>query len=948
MERTMMVRSVLATALAMALTACGGGGGGGSNVRVDPPPTTPTPPTTPPPTTPPPAKPQEPAFDAHLSVTNARAAQAAGLTGQGVRIGIVDSGVQRNAVALNGRVLANFNYIDPARNNLAVDDVVGHGTAVASLAAGAAVGTWPGGIAPGAQIVSARIISDKPPTDDGSGQGNAFSGPLGVAQVHQDLISYNVKVMNNSWGGLYWTDLPTTAQVAAEYRPFVINHGGLVVFAAGNDGRSEPSSLAALPSQKGVAGTLPAADLERGWLVATAVDPFTPGALASYSNACGQAARYCLAAPGSAVYPDANGGSYYWNYGTSFAAPLVSGAAALVWQRFPYFNNDLVRQTLLGTAKDIGAPGVDPVFGYGLLDIGRAINGPGRFDWGDVVANVDAGSTNSMWSNDITGSGGLVKQGGGKLVLAGNNSYSGATRIERGILTLQNGGVIRSNVTILAQPDPDSTGLQFNGGTPRVIGNVVNGGSVFLTTGNTTGTIEGNYTQQPGAQVMIALGANALQVTGNATINGGVRVHGFVSGYVPQNGTRQDLIHAAGGLNGTFSTQATSTGLQGLTLVAPTYGYDSNNAWLNVNQVSVTAAASGLSASAQAAAQRLEGAFAVLDGNTGLQGSPFGTAAGALQWAGGGQQGLADSLQSLSGQAHARAEAATFDSIDMSRRAIAERCDRVQATPRLRGSWQSALGEAGQGSCAGNAADSRGWMAGQDLPLGGNGLMGVAFGETRSNGGSSFGGDRGRDRQAQAQLYAGWSLGRGYALAQFGSGQFTRALDRQLLLGAGAYGVSARYGGRFSSASVEGGYRLGRAGASLTPYLGASTTRVDTDAFNELGGFGFGLRGDATRAQRSQMLAGVRGERGWGRWNLRGHAEWQQRLDGGDADWQASFVGVDAWAPLAGWNAPRGSALIGVALESWWGRNGRLSLGFDQRIGGEGARQAALRYSTGF
>lgn len=947
MERTMMVRSALATALAMAMTACGGGGGGG-NVRIDPPPTTPTPPTTPPPTTPPPAKPQEPAFDAHLSVTNARAAQAAGLTGQGVRIGIVDSGVQRNAAALNGRVVGNLNYIDPARNNLLVDDVVGHGTAVASLAAGASVGSWPGGIAPGAQIVSARIIADKPPVDDGSGKGNSFSGPLGVAQVHQDLISYNVKVMNNSWGGLYWTDLPTTAQVAAEYRPFVINHGGLVVFAAGNDARTEPSSLAALPSQQGVAGSLPAADLERGWLVATAVDPYAPGTLASYANACGQAARYCLAAPGSAVYPDANGSTYYWNYGTSFAAPLVSGAAALVWQRYPYFDNNLVRQTLLGTAKDIGAPGVDAVFGYGLLDIGRAINGPGRFDWGDVVANVDVASTGSKWSNDIVGSGGLVKQGGGTLVLAGNNSYSGATRIERGILSLQNGGVIRSNVTILGQPDPDSTGLQFNGGTPRVIGNVVNGSSVFLTTGNTTGTIEGNYTQQAGAQLMIALGANALQVTGNATINGGVRVHGFVSGYVPQNGSRQDLIHAAGGLSGTFSAPATSSGLQGLSLLQSSYGYDSNNAWLNLTQVSVTAAATGLTASAQSAAQRVDGAFSALDGNTALQGSAFGTAAGALQWAGGGSKGLEASLQSLSGQAHARAESATFDSIDMSRRAIAERFDRVQAAPRLRGAWQSALGEAGQGSFAGNAADSRGWMAGQDLPLGSNGLMGVAFGETRSNGGSSFGGDRGRDRQAQAQLYAGWNLGRGYALAQVGSGQFTRALDRQLLLGAGAYGVSARYGGRFSSASVEGGYRFGRSGASLTPYLGASTTRVDTDAFNELGGFGFGLRGDANRAQRSQMLAGIRGERGWGRWTLRGHAEWQQRLDGADAGWQASFVGVDAWAPLAGWNAPRGGALFGVALESWWGRNGRLSLGFDQRVGGEGARQAALRYSTGF
>uniref|UniRef100_UPI0013046A65 autotransporter serine protease n=2 Tax=Stenotrophomonas maltophilia TaxID=40324 RepID=UPI0013046A65 len=904
--------------------------------------------TTPPPTTPPPAKPQEPAFDAHLSVTNARAAQAAGLTGQGVRIGIVDSGVQRNAVALNGRVVANLNYIDPARNNLQVDDVVGHGTAVASLAAGASVGSWPGGIAPGAQIVSARIIADKPPVDDGSGKGNSFSGPLGVAQVHQDLISYNVKVMNNSWGGLYWTDLPTTAQVAAEYRPFVINHGGLVVFAAGNDARPEPSSLAALPSQLGVAGSLPAADLERGWLVATAVDPYAPGTLASYANACGQAARYCLAAPGSAVYPDANGGSYYWNYGTSFAAPLVSGAAALVWQRYPYFDNNLVRQTLLGTAKDIGAPGVDAVFGYGLLDISRAIKGPGRFDWGDVVVNVDAPSSGSLWSNDIVGSGGLVKQGGGTLVLGGNNSYSGATRIERGILSLQNGSVIRSNVTILAQPDPDSTGLQFNGGTPRVIGNVVNGSSVFLTTGNTTGTIEGNYTQQAGAQLMIALGANALQVTGNATINGGVRVHGFVSGYVPQNGSRQDLIHAAGGLSGTFSSPATSSGLQGLSLLQSSYGYDTNNAWLNLTQVSVTAAATGLTASAQSAAQRVDSAFSALDGDTTLQGSAFGTAAGALQWTGGGSKGLEASLQSLSGQAHARAESATFDSIDMARRAIAERFDRVQAAPRLRGAWQSALGEAGQGSFAGNAADSRGWMAGQDLPLGSNGLMGVAFGETRSNGGSSFGGDRGRDRQAQAQLYAGWNLGRGYALAQVGSGQFTRALDRQLLLGAGAYGVSARYGGRFSSASVEGGYRFGRAGASFTPYVGASSTRVDTDAFNELGGFGFGLRGEANRVQRSQMLAGIRGERGWGRWTVRGHAEWQQRLDGADADWQASFVGVDAWAPLAGWNAPRGSALFGVALESWWGRNGRLSLGFDQRVGGEGARQAALRYSTGF
>ena len=231
-----------------------------------------------------------------------------------------------------------------------------------------------------------------------------------MAQVHQDLISYNVKVMNNSWGGLYWTDLPTTAQVAAEYRPFVVNHGGLVVFAAGNDGRSEPSSSAALPSQLGVAGSLPAADLERGWLVATAVDPYAPGTLASYANGCGQAARYCGSA-GQRGLSRCKRGSYYWNYGTSFAAPLVSGAAALVWQRYPYFSNDLVRQTLLGTART-SAPRAWIRCSATACSTSVVRSTVRVASTGDVVANVDVASSGSAWRNNIVGSGGPVKQGG--------------------------------------------------------------------------------------------------------------------------------------------------------------------------------------------------------------------------------------------------------------------------------------------------------------------------------------------------------------------------------------------------------------------------------------------------------------------------------------------------------------------------------------------------------
>src|SRR5690606_38607408 len=177
-DRAEMKTSLLAAAVVSAclLVACGRGGGGGT--RPNPPPLAP-PPAPPPPTTPPPllVLEHDPAYGNHLAWTGAASAHAAGLTGAGVRIGLVDSGVNRNHPAMrDNRVVVNLNYINPATNNLALDDVVGHGTAVAQIAAGQPFGRWPGGIAPGAEIVSARIIGDKPPEDDGTGQGNEVNG----------------------------------------------------------------------------------------------------------------------------------------------------------------------------------------------------------------------------------------------------------------------------------------------------------------------------------------------------------------------------------------------------------------------------------------------------------------------------------------------------------------------------------------------------------------------------------------------------------------------------------------------------------------------------------------------------------------------------------------------------------------------------------------------------
>ncbi|ALJ27719.1 extracellular serine protease [Stenotrophomonas acidaminiphila] len=945
MRSTFRGHNALAASMALALAACGGGGGSKSS----PPPPPNPPPTSPPPTTTTP----QPAMDAHLALTNARAAQAAGFTGAGIRIGVVDSGVMRNHPTLAGRVVANFSYVDPRRNNLAVDDVVGHGTTVAQLAAGAAAGQWPGGIAPGAQIVSARIINDERPKDDGSGQGNEVTGGLGMSGVHDDLIRAGVRIMNNSWGGLYWTRPTVTAQIAAEYRPFIVGNDGLVVFATGNESRANPSDMAALPRQPGENGSRPAADLERGWLAVAALDTANPSRLADYSNACGVARNYCLVAPGTSAFvgPNATASnlSYYYGSGTSYAAPLVSGAAALVWQAFPYFDNNLVRQTLLGTATDLGDPGPDAVFGYGLLNVGKAVKGPARFDWGDVTVDVNQLGLGSVWSNDISGTGGLIKRGPGALTLTGTNTYSGQTRIELGMLALRDGASIRSDVNIGGPASPYTPSLYFMEGNNKVIGNVDSAGNLYVMNGNSSATIQGNYVQQKTARMIIALGIDALHVTGTATLQGGrVLVDRIVPGYVPQDGTRQGLIRADGGLSGQFDMAPAATQNAGLALLQADYGYDSHNAWLDLQQVSVTAAAqvAGADATAMAAAQRVQQAFELLDGDVNLRSGAFAAGAGALQRGGGGFDGLGASLRSLTGEAHALALAMTFDSIDMNRRALSAQFG--EGGSRADGAWSRSLGGGGQGGYAGGDYRLGGWMLGRETGMG-DARVGFAFGQMQAQLAGGEASDRGRDRQTQARFYAGRQWGQAYALGQIGFGGFQRELDRGLLLGGERAGVMARYDGRFLSGSAEAGYRFDLGRGAFTPYLGADYARIDSDAFQEQGGYGFGLSAGGWHSSQVRAMAGMRGSYRWHGLELNGYAEWQQALSAGAGPLQARFTGIDAWAPLYGLQPARAAGLFGVSLDAWLARDAQLSLGYDQRLGGRGDnRQLSLRFMRGF
>lgn len=962
-----LAAAALPCAIALALTACGGGGGGG-NVRPSPPPTTPSGPGFTPTVSNdgtltqvnPPAIPTQgaavtltdPSINRHLSLTNAMGALGAGLKGQGVTIGFLDSGVNRNHPTLSGRVTRSFINIcstPECGNDLTVDDKVGHGTVVASLAAGrpapglysgGETGNWGGGIAQDASVVSSRIISDAPPPDDGSGEGNEIHAGEGLGDdfvsLHKQLADAGAKIINNSWGGLYWNDPALSQELATAYKDFVVNRGGIIVFANGNDGRDsrfrpQPSDNARLPTL--------ANDplLEKGWLTVGALDPANPTQLTDYSQECGTAMNYCLVAPGNVVFIDADAttpatSGLYQGGGTSFAAPLVSGAAAVVWSAFPYFSNDQVRQAILGGAKDLGAAGVDTMFGWGLLDVSKAANGPSNFAWGDFSVSFTG---NSVWRNPIIGSGGLIKGGSGILTLAEAASFTGATRVDAGGLDIRKG--LKSNLAIANGATVWASGA-FGG-------NVSNSG-LFLNGASAPATIAGNFIQSANGNLGIWLGST-LNVTGTATLNGTMSILGVKNGYTTT--ARETLLNAAAGVSGTFSALKAAPNV----FLDASLSYDPSNVFLNINRINVANAIAGMSLSTitQVSAQRVESAMTAIDGQLAGAlpiriGSAFIDAAGALQQS----SGIANadlSLRSLSGELHAASTAMTFDAIDAGRRALNGRIDAVTHSPQTAGGWYRDLSSSGtlaQGGYDSVGIDASGEAIGNDWRVG-NAVFGIAMNRFDQASWLSEFGDRSRGRQRELQLYAAAWRGDWYGQAQLASGAFQRQMQRNLLLGAMRDAVATQLSGDYVGAFGEIGRRFETGGIAFTPYLGTQYVRLANDGFDESGASGFGLRANAWDSSRWQGFAGMRASRGWrvGGADLRAdaRAEWQQTLASNGELFDASYTGIEQWAPLQGIGLARRSQLFGVGLSAAFGRNATFRFDLSRRSSDVGGNAMA-------
>jgi type VII secretion-associated serine protease mycosin len=258
--------------------------------------------------------------------------------GAGVRVGVVDSGVDGDNPHLRGKVFPGFDFVRDLPG--ARFDCAPHGTPVASIIAGEDFeGTGFHGIAPDARIVPARIAES---TDEIEG------GPAAVAAGIRYAVDNGATVLNLSL--TVFEDSPELKR-AVEYAQ---TRDVLVVAAAGNlheDGNPTPYP-AAYPGVLGVGS----------------ID--ITGARAPDS----QAGDYVdLVAPGMKVTGCAPGAGHQLWQGTSFASPFVAGTAALVRAAWPRLSADQVAARLVGTASVSRGGALSPEYGTGVVNPYRAV-----------------------------------------------------------------------------------------------------------------------------------------------------------------------------------------------------------------------------------------------------------------------------------------------------------------------------------------------------------------------------------------------------------------------------------------------------------------------------------------------------------------------------------------------------------------------------------------------
>jgi len=815
-------------------------------------------------------------------------AYAAGITGQGVNIGALDSGfdpthpeaspVRYHAVTATGTYVDGSPFSVTGAINPNNDT---HGTHVTGTMGAARDGVGMHGVAYNAQVYVAN-----------TNQSDSFlfgpnPDPLYFRAAYGALAEAGVRAINNSWGSqppdvTYATLEGLHAAYAQHYNrgtwldeAAAISRKGVInVFSAGNTGYANASVRAALPYFE--------PDLEGHWLAVSGLD----SANAQRYNQCGAAKYWCITTPGRLINSTVPGGGYALKSGTSMAAPHATGALALVMERYPYMTNEQALQVLLTTATQLDgsvtqAP--NATVGWGVANLERAMRGPGQL-LGTFNANLAAGQVD-VWSNAISDQaliqrqsedaieqatwqqtldskgwrngiastasqqdqadyavgmaraaaaaqrqyeGSLIKSGAGRLILDGANTYRGETQVNGGVLSVN--GRLASAVRVNA------------GGTLGGNGQVgsltaLSGGQVAP--GNSIGTLQvnGNVTFEPGSTFAVELSPTAsdrLVATGSATVSGANMTLALdptplaLNGQPAQTliGHQYTVLQAASGVTGQFAAVSSPYAFLGGQLA-----YTANGIALTTERTAAFASVAHTPNQAAVATA----AEALGEGKAVYENLLLSSEAAVAR----------DSLQSLSGELYPAITAQLLNDSRAVRDAVGERLGASVFSADTTGAvqdnvWLKALGAWGttdsRHDTAGYTSSLGGLLAGMDTNIADATRVGVVGGYSDSSV------NMGSGTHARASVnsyhlgaYLGHEIG-ALRLTLGGAYSWHRIDAKRDVQVNGAGGrEKTKHDGQTAQVFTEAAYRVPLQAAALEPFGNLAYVHLGTDSFTEKG-----------------------------------------------------------------------------------------------------------------
>jgi len=719
------------------------------------------------------------------------------------------------------------------------------------------------------------------------------------------------------------------------FRDAVENKGGLFIWSAGNKANQNASVEAGFPYFD--------KRLEPGWISVVGVSAKKGSqynVLDDLSKAGSEAAYWSISADEDGVLkitsispPNGSIGS-----GSSYAAPRVTRAAALVYDKFDWMTADQIRQTLFTTTdktelnqnpttmSEANLRNVtmfpDSTYGWGMLNEKRALKGPGAFmdisKYGDTSifkANLPAGKV-SYFYNDIYGNGGLEKLGAGTLHLTGNNSFSGGSTVTAGTLEIHqihsSPITVGSGGTLVLNPKAivgyDNSGFSLIGTVdPQKITDsgikVKNYGNVKFN-GNTA-IIGGDYVAYNGSNTQVGF-KNSVKVLGTIRIeNANISV--LSNDYVTKN---------------EIATVMEGQSVEGNIATVETNGMRTASAEIKDGKIVASLSRQNVvdyvgedaSASTKNVAGNVEKVFEDLDNKIekGIATEKEVLAARTLQTM--ATSTFTSATEVMSGEIYASAQALTLSQAQDVNRDLSNRFSRIDNLKNSKDDtevWFSALGGAGKLRRDGYAsADTRivGGQAGIDKRFSPTTTLGLALNYSYAKANFDKYAGESKSDMVGLSLYGKQDLGNDFYLAgRLGVANVSSKVERELLTATGdRIEGKINHHDKMLSTYLE----LGKKFNWFTPFIGISQDYLRRGSFDESTAT-WGIKADKKTYRATNFLVGARAEYVADKYKLYTSVSHSINTDKRDLAYEGKFTGSSVAQKYYGVKQAKNTTWIG-------------------------------------